>query len=234
MASHTSVIVPVRNGVRFIDEALDSVLRQLAPDDEILVVDDASTDATRLVLARIQDPRVWILDGSGRGVSSARNIGLAAATGEFIAFLDHDDLWPAERHQRMMQAMMNDPQLDAVYGRIRIRIDPGGIRWPWLPQDGCHRPGSYLGNALFRISILRRIGGFDESLRFGEDFDYFNRLQEAGMAISLCDVDSLISRRHATNCSNDLRAVRKAAFDVIRRRIARTGGSKARIAIENQ
>ena len=102
--------------------------------------------------------------------------------GDFVAFLDHDDLWPAGRHERMVQALMADPQLDAVFGRIRLRLEPGGILWPWmLHQEGRHAPGSNLGNALYRSDKLRKIGGFDETLHFGEDLDYFNRLQKAGI-----------------------------------------------------
>jgi glycosyltransferase involved in cell wall biosynthesis len=225
MNSRTSVIMPVRNGVRFISEALDSVLQQLAPDDEVIVVDDASTDATRAVLAHMQDRRVRVLDGSGCGVSSARNIGLAAAAGEFIAFLDHDDLWPEERHRTMMRAMMDDLQLDVVFGRIRIRLDAGGTWWPWMPlQHGHHAPGSNLGNALYRSNVLHRLDGFDESLRFGEDIDYFNRLQETGIRFALCDVDGLVYRRHAGNVTNDLSAMKNFIFDLIRRHKDRIGG----------
>ena len=79
--------MPVRNGARFIREGIESALAQLADNDEILVVDDASTDATRAIVATINDPRLRVLDGAGRGVSSARNIGLSASVGEFIAFL---------------------------------------------------------------------------------------------------------------------------------------------------
>src|SRR5438128_5171730 len=107
MTSRTTVIMPVRNGERFIPEAIDSVLSQIALDDELVIIDDCSTDATRSVLARITDRRIRVLDGLGRGASSARNIGLAAAVGEFIAFLDHDDLWPAGRHRIMVQALID-------------------------------------------------------------------------------------------------------------------------------
>jgi glycosyltransferase involved in cell wall biosynthesis len=228
MIWRTSVIMPVRNGLPFIVEALDSALQQLAPDDEIIVVDDASTDDTRPVLARIADPRIRILDGLGRGVSSARNIGLAAAAGEFIAFLDHDDLWPAERHRTMIQAMTDDQRLDAVFGRIRIRLDPGGVFWPWmLHQDGRHAPGTNLGNALYRSDLLRKIDGFDESLRIGEDLDYFNRLQKIDIRIALCDVDGLTYRRHTTNATNDQRVMKNMIFDLIRRRMVRTGRLKS-------
>jgi glycosyltransferase involved in cell wall biosynthesis len=222
MTSRTSVIMPVRNGEAYIEEAIDSALGQLGPDDEILVVDDASADNTRLALARIPDPRIRIFDGLAGGVSSARNIGLSAAVGDFTAFLDHDDLWPAGRHRTMIQALIADPQLDAVFGRIRIRLEPGGTLWSWmLHQDGRHAPGSNLGNALYRSNALRRIGGFDESLRFGEDLDYFNRLQEKGIRFALCDVDAMIYRRHATNITNDQRRMKSMIFDLIRPRMVR-------------
>ena len=219
MTPRTSVVMPVRDGQVYIEEAIDSVLRQLSRDDEILVVDDASTDNTRLILARIQDPRVRILDGFARGASAARNIGLTAAVGDLVAFLDHDDLWPAGRHEAMVQALMADPQLDAVFGRIRIRLEPGGIRWSWLlHQDGHHAPGSNLGNALYRGDKLRQIGGFDEELRFGEDLDFFNRLQKTGIRFALCDVDAMIYRRHANNLTNDQQRMKHMIFDLIKRR----------------
>jgi glycosyltransferase involved in cell wall biosynthesis len=222
MAPRTSVIMPVRNGSLFIEEALTSVLPQLAPDDEILVVDDASTDSTRSFLARLSDLRIHVLNGSGRGVSSARNIGLAKASGEFIAFLDHDDLWPAKRHSTMKQALMDDPRIDAVFGRVRIRLDAGGVMWPaLLNQDGRHAPGSNLGNALYRSKALRQIEGFDEALHFGEDLDYFDRLLKAGIRFGLCDVDGLIYRRHESNVTNDQDAMMNMHFNLIRRRTAR-------------
>jgi glycosyltransferase involved in cell wall biosynthesis len=227
LASRTSVIMPVRNGDAFIEEALDSVLRQLEPHDEIFVVDDASTDGTRSAVARIPDPRIHVVKGPGRGVSSARNIGLTLARGEFIAFLDHDDVWPAKRHSIMMQAMAADPQLDAAFGRIRIRLDAGGILWPFLLQlDGHHAPGSNLGNALYRSSVLRRIEGFDESLRFGEDLDYFNRLLKIGIRFTVCDVDGMVYRRHMANVTNDQQAMTNMHFNLIKRHMAKTAPSK--------
>jgi glycosyltransferase involved in cell wall biosynthesis len=223
----TSVIIPVRDGSNFLAEAVGSVLEQLGGGDEILVVWDDSDDDTAYVLQRLTDPRIRVLKGPGKGVSGGRNAGLAAASGEFIAFIDHDDLWPTGRHRIMMQAMLDDPRVDAVFGRMRIRLEPGAIPWRWvLALDGRHVPGPNLGAALFRSCILRRIGGFDESLRFGEDVDYFERLREAGMHFSLCDIDGLIYRRHTTNCTNDQLAVLNSAFDVMRRKIARSGRSK--------
>jgi glycosyltransferase involved in cell wall biosynthesis len=218
----TCVIVPVRNGARFIEDALGSALSQLAADDEIVVVDDLSTDATRLIIANMGEPRIRLLGGLGRGVSSARNVGLAAATGEFVAFLDHDDLWPQGRHASMKRELQDDPQLDAVYGRMRVKLEADAILWPWISDyDSRHVTGANLGTGLFRRNALSKISGFDETLHFGEDLDYFDRLNEAGFRYGLCDVDGLIYRRHAANCTNDQRAVQQSVFDIIKRKRAR-------------
>ncbi len=112
---------------------------------------------------------------------------------------------------------------------MRIRLEPDGAPWPWiLDMDGRHVPGPNLGTGLFRKSMLRQIGEFDESLRFGEDLDYFDRLREAGMRFDLCDVDGLIYRRHATNCTNDQLAVQNSVFDVIARKMARSNSARSR------
>jgi glycosyltransferase involved in cell wall biosynthesis len=225
MTVGTSVIIAVRNGSNFLIEAVESALQQLNAADEVLIVWDDSDDDTALLAKEFGDPRVREIKGPGRGVSGGRNAGLAAASGDFIIFLDHDDLLPLGRHAKMMQMMIDDPHVDAVFGRLRIRLDPGATPWQWiLDLDGRHVPGPNLGSGLFRGSFIRRVGGFDESLRFGEDVDYFLRLQEIGMRIALCDVDGLIYRRHATNCTNDQLAVQNSVFDVIRRKKARAAG----------
>jgi glycosyltransferase involved in cell wall biosynthesis len=227
MAVGTSVIIPVRNGSNFLAEAIESAMLQLNPADEILVVWDNSDDDTKSVLMRLKDPRIRAIKGPELGVSGGRNTGLAAASGEFVAFLDHDDLWPAGRHLKLMHVMLNDPTVDVVFGRMRIRLDPGATPWPWiLNLDGRHVPGPNLGTGLFRSRILRQLDGFDESLRFGEDVDYFLRLREIGMKIALCEVDGLIYRRHAMNCTNNQLAVQQSVFEVIKRRMARARSVK--------
>lgn len=229
MVIGTTVVIPVRNGSNFLAEAVESALAQLGRGDEVLVIWDDSDDNTVTVAATFQDRRIRAIKGPGLGVSGGRNTGLAEASGEFVAFLDHDDLWPAGRHFKMRQVLENDPEVDAVFGRTRIRLDPGATPWQWvLDLDGRHILGPNLGSALFRRRFLRSIGGFDESLCFGEDVDYFLRLQEAGMRISLCDADALIYRRHSSNCTDDQLAVNNSIFDVLKRRANRVSASAAR------
>jgi glycosyltransferase involved in cell wall biosynthesis len=218
----TSVIIPVRNGANFLLDAIESVNLQLDASDEILMVWDDSGDETGPVVKALTDRRIRAIKGPGRGISGGRNVGLAAASGEFIAFLDHDDLWPPGRHSKLLRALVAQPEMDAAFGRMRIRIEPSGVPAAWvLNLDGRHVPGPNLGTGLFRSRILRQIGGFDESLSFGEDVDYFLRLQETGMRVALCEIDGLIYRRHATNCTNDLAAVQQSVFEVLRRKISR-------------
>jgi glycosyltransferase involved in cell wall biosynthesis len=219
MSPQTTVIIPVRNGARFIAEAVQSALRQLAAGDEVVVVDDASTDATLEVVGGLDDPRIHVLAGTGRGVSSARNIGLAAARGEFIAFLDHDDLWPADRHAELLQVLRTDSGIDCAVGRIRLQMESDAI---WIPRlvgmDGQLSPMLSLCTALFRRRVLERAGSLDEGMRFGEDTDYLVRLTELGCRFVLCDVDTLIYRRHGENATCDARATEDGFMDLIRRR----------------
>jgi glycosyltransferase involved in cell wall biosynthesis len=221
MSAVTSVIIPVRNGARFITEAVYSVGSQLAPGDRIFIVDDASTDDTRSVLRGIDGAPVTVLEGAGHGVSSARNIGLRAARGDFIAFLDHDDLWPAGRHQIMSQVLLANPEYDAAYGRIAVRAEPGALPFrPAESMEGKHLFSS-ICTGLFRKSLLDRCGAFAEDMQFGEDTDYSLRLMEAGMRPFLCDIVGLLYRRHDSNASNDQARTRAGQAEAIARKIVR-------------
>jgi glycosyltransferase involved in cell wall biosynthesis len=215
----TSVVIPVRNGAQFIEEAIASALPQLASDDEVLVVDDASTDGSRGIVGAIADRRIQILNGPGRGVSSARNIGMAAARGQFIAFLDCDDLWPATRHQTLLEAFVKNPEVDCVIGRIRLQIEEGAILIPALENmDGRLEPMLSMNTALYRRRILDRVGLFDETLNFSEDTDYLLRLQECNYRYLLCDTDALIYRRHEHNATCDTPGRQQALLQLIRRK----------------
>ena len=117
-----SVIVPAYQAERFIEETLDSAAHQDYPAVEVIVVDDGSTDRTaELVAGR----GVRLLRQPHRGPAAARNTGVAAAAGEFIAVLDADDLWPSDRLSRQVDFLQRNPEVGLVLGLTDVFLNPG-------------------------------------------------------------------------------------------------------------
>jgi glycosyltransferase involved in cell wall biosynthesis len=224
MRPETSVIIPVRNGARFVAEAIASALEQLGDGDEVLAVDDGSTDETPAILAGFVHPSLRLLSSGGRGVSAARNMGFTASRGEFIAFLDHDDIWPAGRHGTLTMALRRDEDLEAAFGRIMRRFEPGARITAESKIQG-HHALWLVGSGLFRRRLLERIDGFAEDMPMGEDFDFYLRLVEAGMRSRLCEVSGLVRRHHDANATNDLRQADSWRLDILRRKLARAKAS---------
>jgi glycosyltransferase involved in cell wall biosynthesis len=218
---HTSVIIPVRDGERFLSDAMSSVLSQLSEGDRLLVVDDGSTDGTAAIVRACADPRVTLLHSSGRGVSAARNLGFSVATGDFIAFLDHDDMWPPLRHQAMIAALLAHPEIDAAFGRVRVLLEHDARRPSGAEGFEGKHVCDLVGTGLYRKRGLDGIGGFAEDMHVREDCDFFLRFCEAGLRTLMCDVDGVIYRRHGANVSNDEQRVAVAITEVIRRKLAR-------------
>jgi glycosyltransferase involved in cell wall biosynthesis len=217
-----SVIIPVRNGAAYISEAMTLALAQLNQEDELIVVDDGSTDDTLGRVAALADSRIRVLSAPRRGVSAARNVGFDASRGQFIAFLDHDDVWCPCRHRVMLGMLLENPDLDAVFGRIRVRFEPDATASPrYAALDGQFAAGASVGSGLFRRGILERVSGFAEDMTSGEDTDHHMRMMESGMRFRLCDIDCLIYRRHASNVTNDATAMRDGYFNIFRRKLAR-------------
>ena len=220
-----SIIIPVLNGAAHVKEALASALIQLGMDDEIIVVDNGSTDATQQILQTYADGRIRMLSEARRGPAAARNTGVRAARGELISFLDHDDLWPPERQRGLVAALAANPAANAAYGRVRMQFDDGPD--PNFDNiDGQHAPQVAIFSFMFRRALLESVGPMDETLLFGEDTDYFPRLQAGGMISAIYEGDAAIYRRHATNMTHDRGAVADAVLQVMARNIARRRNQK--------
>lgn len=179
-----SVIIPTYNRAALVKEAVASVLAQTYRDFELLVVDDGSTDGTPEALAAFGE-EIRVLPRPGRGgVSAARNAGMAAAQGEWLAFLDSDDLWLPEKLARQMAFMEAHPQLllsqtEEIWVRRRVRVNP--------PRTHRKEGGRIFLRSLERclvspsaVVLHRRLfddhGGFDEDLPAAEDYDLWLRL----------------------------------------------------------
>lgn len=223
-----SLIMPVFNGARLIREALDSALPQLTPDDEVIVVENGSTDNTRAIVEQYPDRRIRLLTLPVPSLTAARNHGIRHARGEFISFLDYDDLWPAGRQHGLISAFNAEPGSEAAMGRMRVRYDPGseGDEARYGGMDGQHVRGAMVSVFMFHRSLLERVGPFDETLQHAEDLDYMSRAWQAGMRCAVYDGDSLIYRRHDANMTRDREATSAGVLAMMRRNIARRRTNK--------
>ncbi len=181
-----SVIIPTYNRATFLPDALESLLRQTRLADEIIVVNDGSTDETARVLADYA-PTVTTIHIPNGGRSHARNVGMEAASGDWIALLDDDDRLPADSLELRALFLERHPEAGVVYGDTR-KVDADGGPQRQSPQSNPTRPSGNvfaiiacdnlapLHAHLFRRSLLASSGGFDESLSIGEDWDFWVRL----------------------------------------------------------
>ena len=194
----TSVIIPVLNGERFVRQAIESALAQLGKDDEIIIIDNGSTDASMAKVAKVDDPRVMVLQEKKPGPSAARNTGLRQARGAYVAFLDCDDLWPANRHANLLALLQSDPTIDVAYGRIRMLYE-GEPDSRYAHLDGMLTEVVFLHPFLFRRSLLDRVGPLNEDMMSGEDTDLLLRIKELGGRFAAHDSDAIFYRRHDSN-----------------------------------
>ena len=196
-----SVIVPVHNGAHFLAAAVDSILVQDYPALEIIVVDDGSTDAIDDAIGALPvDVRLLRRRPRG-GPSVARNIGIKDASGDLIAFLDVDDLWPRGVLQQLVDALEGDDSALIARGRAQLfRDDPaGGMSYLGSPGDSYP---DYLGAAVYRREAFARAGLFDVTLEFGEDGEWFTRARQAKLGILEIAATTLLVRRHAGNMTH--------------------------------
>ncbi len=216
----TSVIVPMLNGARFVGESLDSARRQLSGHDEIIVVDNGSTDASIAVVEAIGDPRIRIIEEARSGPAATRNAGLRQARGAFVAFLDCDDLWPENRHPALLKILNDDPACDGAYGRVRVLFD-GPLDPRFAHLDGVHTARVLLHPFLFRRSILDRVGPFNEAMATGEDSDLLVRMAEIGARFAVYDGDAGIYRRHDANMTLKQGAIKAGVMGALAQKLKR-------------
>lgn len=223
-----SVIIPMLNGAVYVRDALASALAQLADDDEVLVIDNGSTDGSCDLVGQISDRRVRLMTEQKRGPAAARNLGIKNASGTTITFLDHDDMWPEGRHRGLMAALAANPNSDAAYGRTRMLFETRRVE-RLAHWDGQHVPMLGLHSYAFRRELIERVGPMNEDKLFGEDVDYILRLRAAGMRCAVYDGLAAIYRLHDSNMTRDRSASHDGAMDTIARHIARkrrSGGDR--------
>jgi len=180
-----SVVIATYNMGQYLGAALSSVLQQSVGDLEIHIVDDGSTDNTSQVVAPfLLDERVYYHRQENAGQTKAKNVGVRAARGRYVGFCDADDLWDVDKLAVQLPILDADPTIAVAYTRVRP-MDKNGVLLPVTlfaePSGAVTRPlfiENFIpfGTALVRRSALEAVGGFDENLRMGIDWDLWLRL----------------------------------------------------------
>lgn len=247
-----SVVIPTFNRARFLPDAIRSVLRQTHRDIELIVVDDGSTDHTREVLAGFDDARLCLVFiERSRSPARARNVGVARATGQFVAFLDSDDVWLPEKLERQLAALLASPGSRWSYTLFDHIDEHGAFMAPLRGGDWAARSGWIIESmvseevlvmvqsVLAETSLVREVGGFDETPALREDLDLCFRLAVRSEACAVAE--NLLRVRHHTQRTTyampevrewRVRALRKleaSASDPRLRRLCRQQCGKALI-----
>jgi glycosyltransferase involved in cell wall biosynthesis len=231
-----SVITPAYNVASYLGEAIESVLAQTFGDLELIIVDDGSTDATFQIASEYArtDRRIRLVQEENRGISGARNRALRMATGSFLAILDSDDVWLPTYLERQLAILISDPSCDIVTGNAWFLggAQDGELARP-CPDRRVEPTLSRLledETAVFIMTVFRRrvyevIGGFDESMRTNEDYDFWIRAAIAGFRFRRNDEPlGRYRRRDDSLSAGELRMLR-GVIRVLR---------KTRLAIEDR
>jgi glycosyltransferase involved in cell wall biosynthesis len=195
-----SVILPAYNAALFLAQAISSVAAQNYKNLELLVVDDASQDHTASIAKRCGASLIQLPENAG--TAAARNAGIAQAQGEYIAFLDADDLWSPQKLEVQLAVLEQHPHLQGVTSFLR----PFTGDMHWLPAPKPEFIPSF-GTALLHRQVFKEVGCCDTALRMCDDLDWFNRAREHGLALAVVPKPLLFYRQHNNNITGNSKQV---------------------------
>lgn len=215
-----SVVIPTYNRAHLLSRAIYSALAQDCPELEVIVVDDGSTDETPRLITQFETVRAIRFERN-RGGAAARNAGIKAARGEFVAFLDSDDEWLPAKTRRQVDVILGSPAIGAVYCRYFVQDDATGQRIEGFSElyTGSIRPVLFRGRCprsvslfLVRRAALEQVGGFDESLAGFQDADLWIRLSDKWEFGAVDEALVVIHEHSGTRVTTDP-IVRERALD---------------------
>ncbi|MBR8835694.1 MAG: glycosyltransferase [Stigonema ocellatum SAG 48.90 = DSM 106950] len=217
-----SIVIPAYNAIAYLPEAVDSVLQQTFTDFEVLIVDDGSSDGTVEWANQMTDPRVRVISQTNQGSSGARNTGITAAKGEYIALLDADDLWEPTKLEKQLRYLSENPSVGLVdtwtilvdqqgksMGKVVVSYAESDNVWKQLVQfkTVCCCDST----PVIRRSCFETVGLFNGDLRFLEDLDLWIRLASR-YTFGVVKEPLVRYRQHpgskSTNCQGTLEAFR--------------------------
>lgn len=200
-----SVVVPTRNGERYIAECLESICGQTRPPREIFVVDDGSSDRGAEIASGF-GPRVQILRQEHSGVAAARNRGIAAATQPYLAFLDHDDVWTPRKTELQLAALAAEEEVAGVFGHLVEFASPElppAVAAQFAPATA-PSPSMLISSLLVRTADFLRVGPL--AVDSHADFvDWYLRARDLGVRFGAVPEVVVRRRIHDRNSSRDTR-----------------------------
>ena len=218
-----SIILPAYNAERHILKAIESVQQQTFSDFELLVINDGSTDRTLELLETVKDARLKVFSYQNSGVSVARNRGITHTKGDFIAFLDTDDLWTPDKLELQLTVLQQHPEAGVAYSWTHYMDEQGKY---------CHADQpinfegniyadlltiNFLGNGsnpLIRRQALESVGGFDPALTHAEDWDLYLRLA-ARWPFVVVPKPQILYRQTSGSASSKIEVMEKGSLSVI-------------------
>ncbi|MGB3491325.1 MAG: glycosyltransferase family A protein [Elainellaceae cyanobacterium] len=224
-----SIIIPAYNAEETILETIHSVREQTYQDFEILVIDDGSKDRTVEIVKEVDDPRIKVFTYPNGGVSVARNRGIERSTGEFLAFIDNDDLWTPDKLELQLHALDKNKDADAIYSWSVNMVDDGESR---IFVSGSQPTatgniyaelllGNFIGNGsniLVRRKVIDEIGGYEPGLSFS-DWDFCLRTAAKFQFAAVPKVQ-ILYRRASGSMSSQVDAMEKAGLRALERNFA--------------
>lgn len=221
-----SVVIPTYRHQEFILATLDSVFAQTMNEYEVIVINDGSPDDTAAILEPlVRAGQIVYLEQTNQGTSRARNLGIERARGDYIALLDDDDLWPADKLAWQTEYLDAHRDVGLVGGMLQT-IDaqgtPGwkGTFWPSITFESLFIENPFLspGQTLIRADLLKRIGGMDATIWGADDWDLWFRIAKASKIVML-DRLALFYRLHPGNASKQTERLLAACCVTIERHL---------------
>ncbi len=235
-----SVIIPAYNASETILETLDSVVAQTFADIEILVINDGSSDNTAELVSNYPDPRISLINIPNGGHAHARNVGLDAAKGSILSFIDADDQWTSNKLSAQVKALTENPDANVVYSwtiyqseQKRFAEKPfyvEGDVYERLLLSNFIASGS---NIAFRAEALKHSGGFDSGLNACADWDFYLRLAQHNR-YCLVPQHQIIYHNRRNSISSDFRELAQSIESVIQKNALRSTLALSKIQAVNQ
>lgn len=211
-----SIIIPVFNAGPRLDVAIRSIVQQTYTNWEIIVVDDGSTDEPEQILKHF--PIKHFLRQPNQGPAAARNWGLSVAGGEFIAFLDADDRWPVDKLEIQSVHLSGREHVKVVTGMVKFVFEDavGNSSLYHFKHANNQAIHAHLGAALFHREVFGLVGMFNESMRFSEDIDWWNRAKENNVKIDVLEAIGLFHTVHKNSLSYGKNVMENGTFGAIK------------------